>query len=102
MGARLVGASLAISALVLARRSGFIFDILSIFDIIYLTREPLVSAHLTAGKICTKKIAPYLTRTRALFFMLKNCYNKGYNSTKHDDKSKQVTVCNHKHQPPFA
>ena len=41
MGVRLVGGSLAISALVLAHRSGFVFDILSIFDIIYLTRQPV-------------------------------------------------------------
>jgi len=40
MSARLVGASFAISALVLAHQGGFPFDILSIFDIIYLTRQP--------------------------------------------------------------
>ena len=74
---------------------------MEILTIIYLTREPLASAHLAAGKIFNYGIAPYFTRAGALFFVPKNCYNKGYNSTKHDDKSKQVTVCNHKHQPPF-
>ena len=64
-------------------------DILLIFAIIYLTREPLA------------KIAPYFTRAGALFFVLYYRYDKGNYSTKHDDKSKQVTVCNHKHQPPF-
>jgi hypothetical protein len=34
------------------------------------------------------KIAPYFTRAGALFFVFINHYNKGYNSTKHDDKSK--------------
>ena len=70
--------------------------------IMYLTREPLVSVPLTAGKISTiKEIAPYFTRAGALFFVLNYRYDKGNYSTKHDDKRKQVTVCNHKHQPPF-
>lgn len=69
-------------------------------DIMYLTREPLVSVHLTAGKISSIKIAPYFTIAGALFFVLHYRYDKGNYSTKHDDKSKQVTVCNHKHQPP--
>lgn len=69
--------------------------------IMYLTREPLASAHLAAGKICNYKNSALLYQSRGAIFVPKNCYNKGYNSTKHDDKRKQVTVCNHKHQPPF-
>ena len=67
----------------------------------YLTRELLASVRLAARKISTIKIAPYFTRAGALFFVLHYRYDKGNYSTKHNDKSKQVTVCNHKHQPPF-
>ena len=56
------------AAPVLAHRGGFIFDILSIFDIIYLTRGPLVSAHLTAGKICTKNSALSYQDEGAIFY----------------------------------
>ena len=73
---------------------------MEILTIIYLTREPLASAHLAAGKIFNYGIAPYFTRAGALFFVLYYRYDKGNYSTKHNDKSKQVTVCNHKHQPP--
>ena len=51
-------------------------------------------------KYLTMEIAPYFTRAGALFFVLYYCYNKGNYRTKHDDKVKQVIVCNHKHQPP--
>ena len=48
-----------------------------------------------------QKIAPYLTRTRALFFVCK-ISNEGYYSTKHNYKLKQIRICNHQHQPPFT
>ena len=47
------------------------------------------------------KIAPYFTRAGALFFMRKS-NNKSYDCTKHNYKSKYITVCNHQHQPPFT
>ena len=40
---------------------------IEILTIIYLTREPLASAHLAAGKIFNYGIAPYFTRAGALF-----------------------------------
>lgn len=46
--------------------------------IIYLTREPKARVHLAAGN-CGKKVAPYLTRTRALLFTL-YVDNKSYYS----------------------
>ena len=61
---------------------------IEILTIIYLTREPLASAHLAAGKIFNYGIAPYFTRAGALFFVLYYCYDKGNYSTKHDNKRK--------------
>ncbi len=67
--------------------------------IIYLTREPLVSVHLTAGSRA-QKVAPYFTRAGALLFAC-NVDNKSYNSAKHNYKLEKFLICNHKHQPPF-
>lgn len=47
------------------------------------------------------KNSALLYQSRGAIFVLNYRYDKGNYSTKHDDKRKQVTVCNHKHQPPF-
>ena len=57
---------------------------LGILCIICLTREPMARVHLAAGKYQCK-IAPYLTRARALFFAY-NIDNKSYYSAKHNHK----------------
>ena len=51
---------------------------IEILTIIYLTREPLASAHLAAGKIFNYGIAPYFTRAGALFFVLYYCDHPSY------------------------
>lgn len=55
--------------------------------------------HLAAGKYDSTKVAPYLTRTRALLFAF-DVNNKSNHSAKHNYKCEQVTVCNHWHQLP--
>lgn len=63
--------------------------------IIYLTREPIASAHLAAGKISVIRNSALVYQTGALFFVSKNRNNKGYDCTKHNYKREQVRVCNH-------
>ena len=51
-------------------------------------------------KVSVQKAAPFFTRAGALLFAF-NVDNKSYYCAKHNYKCEQVTVCNHKHQPPF-
>ena len=60
----------------------------------------MASAHLAvSSKIIMLKNSALVYQTGALFFVFKKCYNKGYNSTKHNYKREQIRVCNHQHQP---
>lgn len=67
--------------------------------IIYPTREPIARWSLAAGNKLIQKVAPYLTRTRALFFAL-YVSNKSYYCAKHNHKLNQIRICNHWHQLP--
>ena len=60
--------------------------------IIFLTREPLVSEYLTAGRLGLQKVALHLARTRALLFAC-NVDCKSYNGANHN------RICNHSTSP---
>lgn len=66
--------------------------------IIFLTREPLVSEYLTAGRLGLQKVALHLARTRALLFAC-NVDCKSYNGANHNYKLNQIRICNHSTSP---
>ena len=84
----------------LAQEPFFVLDGYLCLEYNMLNKRAVCQRTPDRRKVSVQKVAPYITRAGELLFAF-YVDNKSYYCAKHNYKCEQVTVCNHKHQPPF-